>query len=196
MKRNNYLIFIVLLAGFLLNIVTEVIKIYWSLPTLLYSNIIGTVIAAVYLGPIWGALVASTSNLLLSSIGMGNSSMSILFLVKMFEGLLVGIVNRKRKYTLSMVLITALLLSIVIPFIGAAVSTYLFGKISGTGLVYIESFLIKSIDAYKVLLSNRFGITFSNYLTSCILALILLSGVEKFTTRLKIIPSTIDKSVK
>jgi uncharacterized membrane protein len=143
------------------------------------------VLVSVSLGPLWGAAAASIPNLLLNNIGMGNPAMNILVLIKFFEGILAGVINWKHKYTIKNVLVTSVVLTIVIPFVGAMLTTYLFKDISGTGSAFLKNFFMDSIVSYKLLVSKRFFDTLFNYATSCIIAFILITSAQKISLHIK-----------
>lgn len=177
MIKNKYYISLIFLICFALNILTECMKTFSSFPSLMYSNIVGTNLAAITLGPIYGSLVGGLSSLSLSSIGIGNSSFSIFFIINMFEGFLIGILAFKNKYSIKTALLTSLFLTLTIPFIGILISSYLFNNISSCTHIY--NLIIKSAHSYILFLNKNFITTFFKYISSYIISLTILKTFSR-----------------
>lgn len=181
MIKNKYYISLIFLICFALNILTECMKTFSSFPSIIYSNIVGTTLAAITLGPIYGSLVGGLSSLSLSTIGIGNSSFSIFFIVNIFEGFLIGIIAFKNKYSIKAALLTSIFLTLTIPFIGILISSYLFNSIPSSGFIYMYNLIVKSAHSYILFLNKNFITTFFKYISSYIISLIILKTFSRNT---------------
>ncbi|KDR95754.1 hypothetical protein SAMN02745945_02231 [Peptoclostridium litorale DSM 5388] len=179
MKKKNYFIGAVFLIGLLLNIGTELGKIYWALPQIISSNIVGTVIMGAVGGPLWGGIGASASNQILANTGMGNPEMNIFFIVKMLEGIVVGFLGRIRKFDMITALLCAAVLALIVPFAGSVLAAYKFSNEEGEGLAYVAGVISSGGAKYVDMLGGRFIQLFSNYGFSCMVALPVVKMINK-----------------
>ena len=180
MKKKHYFIGAVFIAAILLNMATELGKIYWALPQSVSSNIVGTVIMAAVGGPIWGGIGAAASNQILANTGMGNPGMNIFFIVKMVEGVTVGFICRIRKFDALAAVLCAVALTIIGPLTGSVLAAYKFANVQGEGMAYIAGVFSAGAGKYFEILTGRFMHLFLNYGLSCIVALPLVKMIGKF----------------
>ncbi len=180
MKKKHYFIGAVFLAGILLNMATELGKIYWALPQAVSSNIVGTVIMAAVGGPLWGGIGAAASNQILANTGMGNPDMNIFFIVKMVEGITVGFICRMRKFNAKAAALCAVALATIGPLTGSVLAAYKFANVQGEGMAYIAGVFSAGAANYFEILGGRFIHLFLNYGFSCIVALPVVKMIGKF----------------
>ena len=96
---------------------------------LLFLDTIGTILGAVVLGPLWGALIGGCSNLVL---GVISDPTNIPFaIVNIATGLIVGFMAKKGNFGYKKAIITGIILAVVCPMIGTPISVYMFGGLSG-----------------------------------------------------------------
>ncbi|ODU56781.1 MAG: ECF transporter S component [Clostridium sp. SCN 57-10] len=112
-----------------INVALGALTSLWKLP--LYLDTIGTVFIAIYFGPWYGAAVGATTNVL-SSLVMGNIKGMPFLLVSVAIGIVVGLIARKRRWTLPVAIVTGLILSVVAPLIGTPIGVWVYGGLTGT----------------------------------------------------------------
>ncbi|MBI6871240.1 CD3073 family putative ECF transporter S component [Clostridium aciditolerans] len=109
---------------------------------LIFLDTIGTIFAAVYFGPWYGAAVGAASNII---TGMIFSPKDIpFFLVNVVVGLLVGYIAKKYGYGIITAVVTGLILSVVCPLIGSPIAVWLYGGVTGSGNDFLVFWLRKS----------------------------------------------------
>ncbi|WP_411679268.1 CD3073 family putative ECF transporter S component [Clostridium thailandense] len=109
---------------------------------LIFLDTIGTIFAAVYFGPWYGATVGAVSNII---TGMIFSPKDIpFFLVNVVAGLIVGYIVKKYGYSLITAVVTGLILSVVCPLIGSPIAVWLYGGVTGSGNDFLVLWLRKS----------------------------------------------------
>jgi energy-coupling factor transport system substrate-specific component len=109
---------------------------------LIFLDTIGTIFAAVYFGPWYGATVGAVSNII---TGMIFSPKDIpFFLVNVVVGLIVGYIVKKHGYGLVTAIVTGLILSVVCPLIGSPIAIWLYGGVTGSGNDFLVLWLRKS----------------------------------------------------
>lgn len=109
---------------------------------LIFLDTIGTIFAAVYFGPWYGAIVGAVSNII---TGIIFSPKDIpFFLVNVFVGLIVGYIAKRYGYSLVTAIITGLILSIICPLIGSPIAIWLYGGVTGSGNDFLLLWLRKS----------------------------------------------------
>lgn len=113
-----------MVLGLTASLGTEYGKIFFDMPTLLMDNIVGIVVVSTLLGPIWGIAMVIISNIVFNSFGIGQEFTIIIFIIKILEVIIVGIINYKKDKKISRFIVTILVLSLIIPFIGIIASTY------------------------------------------------------------------------
>lgn len=105
----------------------------------LFLDTIGTILAAVAMGPLGGAAVGGSTNLVLGIIsGVDNIPFAI---VNIAVGLFIGFVARDGKFTIKKAFISGLVLAVLVPLIGTPISILVYGGISGSGLDILYGFL-------------------------------------------------------
>lgn len=130
MKDKKTFIIIVCAFAAAINIVLGTLVGELKIP-LIFLDTIGTIFAAVYFGPWYGAAVGAVTNII---TGMIFSPKDIPFLlVNVAVGLIVGYIAKKYGFTLFTAVITGIILSIICPLIGTPISIWLYGGITGTG---------------------------------------------------------------
>lgn len=152
---------------------------------LVFLDTVGTILGAVLLGPLYGALIGGTTNLIL---GVILDPTNIPFaLVNIAIGLIVGFIASKHKFGYKEAIITGIILSVVAPLIGTPISILLFGGLSGSGFDFLVGFL-------REVGQNIFTSTFipriiSNIVDkplSCVMVVFLISRMPKnFISNLK-----------
>lgn len=129
MRRNNpvYLMTfcaIAIAVNIVLGIVTSLLKLPFYLDTL------GTILTAVMIGPLPGAIVGALTNII---TGFIYSIRDIPFaLVSIAVALIAGFIAKQFKFNLITAIVTGLILSIVAPLIGTPIGIALYGGLTGT----------------------------------------------------------------
>lgn len=127
MRRNNpvYLMtFCAIAVNIVLGIVTSLLKLPFYLDTL------GTILTAVMIGPLPGAIVGALTNTI---TGFIYSMRDIPFaLVSIAVALIAGFIAKQFKFNLITAIVTGLILSIVAPLIGTPIGIALYGGLTGT----------------------------------------------------------------
>ena len=109
---------------------------------LLFLDTIGTILGAVVLGPLWGALIGGCSNLVL---GVISDPTNIPFaIVNIATGLIVGFMAKKGNFGYKKAIITGIILAVVCPMIGTPISVYMFGGLSGSGADLLVGALLQA----------------------------------------------------
>jgi energy-coupling factor transport system substrate-specific component len=115
---------IAIAMNIVLGIATSALKLPFYLDTL------GTVMTAVLLGPLSGAIVGALTNII---TGFIYSVRDIPFLlVNVAVALVVGFIAKKYKFTLVTAIVCGLILSIVCPLIGTPIGIFIYGGLTGT----------------------------------------------------------------
>ncbi|AET65932.1 Protein of unknown function (DUF1393) [Desulfosporosinus orientis DSM 765] len=138
---NKKLALTMVATGIVINIIGGLVATTLKLPIFLDS--IGTMLAAVTLGPWLGALTGLLSNVFQ---GLATDPISIPFaLVNAVIGLVVGFLAKKRGFTDYITpLLAGIILAFVAPIIGTPIAVYLFGGVTGGGVDILYSILLKS----------------------------------------------------
>jgi energy-coupling factor transport system substrate-specific component len=129
MRRNNpvYLMTfcaIAIAVNIVLGIVTSLLKLPFYLDTL------GTILTAVMIGSLPGAIVGALTNTI---TGFIYSMRDIPFaLVSIAVALIAGFIAKQFKFNLITAIVTGLILSIVAPLIGTPIGIALYGGLTGT----------------------------------------------------------------
>ncbi len=96
----------------------------------IYLDTMGTVITAVLIGPLQGAIVGTLTNII---IGILYSPQSIpYFVVNVAVAIIVGYATRKYKFGYKTAFICGIILAIVCPIIGTPISIWVYGGLTGT----------------------------------------------------------------
>lgn len=109
---------------------------------LLFLDAIGTILSAVVLGPLFGALTGGLTNVVQGFI---TNPKDIPFaIVNIVIGLIVGYIAKKKNFDLKTAIITGLILSIVAPLIGTPIAVLVYGGVTGGGTDLIFAWLLAS----------------------------------------------------
>lgn len=122
--------FIMTFGGFAIaiNIVLGILTSMLKLP--IYLDTLGTVVTAVLVGPLAGAVVGATTNII---TGFIYSIQDIPFLlVNVAVALVVGFIAKKFKFMFVNAIICGLILSVLCPLIGTPIGIYIYGGLTGT----------------------------------------------------------------
>lgn len=157
----------ILAAGILANIAGNSLNSALNLP--LFLDSIGTILAAVVLGPWLGAAIGFLSNLL---IGVFENPITIPFgIVNLVIGLIAGFISRTRGFHDFLTpLVTALILGLASPIVATPIAVYLFGGITGGNIDAYFAVLMES--GYKIFSSAflvRLPANLADKLISCYL---------------------------
>lgn len=159
-----------------INIVLGIVTSSLKLP--LYLDTIGTVLIAVYYGPLAGATVGALTNILTGIIF--NPKDIPFLLVNVAVGIIVGFIAKKFKFNMVTALITGLTLSIVCPLIGTPIGVWIYGGLTGTGTDFLVLWLQKV--GQSLYFSSFIGKVFNNLLDkvgTCMLVSLLISYIPK-----------------
>lgn len=160
-----------------INIVLGLIMGVLNIP-LLFLDTIGTVFGAVVMGPLYGAAIGLTTNLVLGAI---SSPTNIPFaLVNIAVGLIAGFIAKKFKFKLKEAIICGLILSIVCPLIGTPISILVFGGLSGSGADLLVMWLRQA--GQTIFASTFFPRIASNLVDkvlTCVLVSIIITKLPK-----------------
>lgn len=141
MKNKRTFILILCAFAAAINIVLGTLVGQLKIP-LIFLDTIGTIFAAVYFGPWYGATVGAVSNII---TGMIFSPKDIpFFLVNVVVGLIVGYIVKKYGYSLVTAIVTGLILSVICPLIGSPIAILLYGGVTGSGNDFLVLWLRKS----------------------------------------------------
>ncbi len=143
--------------GIILNLSGAFINSSLKLP--LFLDSIGTILAAVTLGPWPGAATGFLSNLI---IGIVHTPVSIPFgIVNALIGFTAGYLSRKRGFEDSLTpLITALILALACPVTATPIAVYLFGGVTGGD---IDTYVAVLMESGNQIFSSAFLVRiFSN----------------------------------
>lgn len=128
MKNSKTLI--MTFGGFAIaiNIVLGILTSMLKLP--IYLDTLGTVVTAVLIGPLAGAVVGASTNII---TGFIYSIQDIPFLlVNVAVALVAGFIAKKFKFTFVNAVICGLILSVVCPLIGTPIGIFIYGGLTGT----------------------------------------------------------------
>lgn len=139
---------------------------------------VGTILGAVILGPLYGALVGGCTNLVL---GIISGPTNIPFaLVSIAIGLVVGLIAKKRKFSYKEAIITGLILAVLCPLIGTPISVLVFGGLSGSGADFLVGFLMKSEkDIFTAAFIPRILTNIVDKVISCLIVVFFIDRMPK-----------------
>lgn len=178
MKTNKVFILVLCSFGIALNIVLGTIVSRLQIP-LLFLDTIGTIFIAVEYGPIAGMTVGALTNIL-TPILSGNIKDIPFLLVNAAVGLIVGLIARKKGFTLIPAILTGILLAIVCPLIGSPIVVWIYGGITGSGNDFIFTWLKNSgMDVFSAAFIPRITGNFVDKIGSCVLVCLALRYIPK-----------------
>lgn len=144
----------------------------------LFLDTIGTILGAVVLGPINGAIIGGCTNLVLGIIsGPSNIPFAI---VNIALGLFVGYTVKDGNFGFKKALIIGLILAVLVPLIGTPISILVFGGIGGSGLDFVFGFLRKAGQSiFTSAFIPRIMANIIDKPVSCLVASLILSRIPK-----------------
>ncbi|EJO5349152.1 hypothetical protein NRP93_003310 [Clostridium botulinum] len=148
-----------------------------DIPILLRDNIIGTVVVAVILGPIWATFMVVISNTIFNNFGIGGEFIIIIFVTKILEAIIVGVINYKKNKKIPRFIVTILILSLIIPFIGIITSTYVYQYT--TEAYNFTAHIKSSINMYLEFLKMDYLNNLKTYILSFIISIPVLAIFNK-----------------
>lgn len=151
----------------------------------LYLDTLGTVITAVLMGPVPGAIVGALTNII---TGFMYSIRDIPFLlVNVVVALIVGFVAKKFKFTYVTALITGLVLAVVCPLIGTPIGIAIYGGLTGTASDVIVMWLRNSGSSiFAASFIAKIGNNLIDKVGTCLFAVLII----------KYLPFTMKNSLK
>lgn len=168
MNKRVALVFVPVGIG--VNVVGGLLAGTLKLPVFL--DTIGTILAAVILGPWWGALTGGLTNIIMSL----QNPMDMWFaIVNAVVGLIAGFASIKFGFQKwPVVLVTGLVLAIVAPVIGTTIATYVYGGLTGGGIdIFVAGLMKAGASVFAAAFIPRVG---SN-LVDKVLAVFVVWGV-------------------
>lgn len=168
--------------GIVINIVFGTLISFLKIP-LLFLDTIGTIFTAVVLGPVYGMIAGGLTNVIQ---GMLTNPKSIPFaLVNIAIGLIVGIIAKKKGFTLKIAIITGCILAVVAPLIGTPIAVWVYGGITGDGNDFIFMWLQKSGQGmFTSAFIPRITGNIIDKIASCVLVSILISRIPSSITKI------------
>ncbi|WP_152691311.1 hypothetical protein [Clostridium sporogenes] len=147
------------------------------MPTLLSENIVGTVVVSTLLGPIFGTIMVGISNIIFNSFGIGQEVVMIIFATKILEAIIIGIINYKNNKKITRFIITILILSLIIPFIGIMTSKYTYQY--GTEVYNFSEYIKSSINMYLEFLKKDYLNNLKTYILSFVISMPIITIFNK-----------------
>ena len=195
MKNKTYSI-VFCAIGVALNIVLCFISSLLKIP-FVFFDVIGTVLSAAVLGPLYGAITGFVTNLITSMIN--NPAELPYALVNMIIGIVVGIISINFGFKIHVAIITGLILAVVAPLVGTPITVLLYGGLAGGTMDIMTGFLVQS--GQKIFTAAFIPRIISNIIDkplSCIIASIIIlriptSLLNKITSNKKILSQKMSK---
>lgn len=177
---NKRLVVTLIPVGIGVNIVGGMLAQTLKLPIFLDS--IGTMLAAVILGPWLGALTGFLSNFLQ---GLFTDPVNIPFgIVNAVIGLVVGYLAKKRGFQDYLTpLFAGIILAILAPAVGTPIAVYLFGGVTGGGVDVIYAILLKS--SHEIFASAFLARVPANLVDKLISAYLIMVIIRKLPDNMK-----------
>lgn len=157
-------------VNIVLGIVTSALKLPFYLDTL------GTVVTAVMLGPLAGAMVGALTNII---TGLIYSIRDIPFLlVNVAVALVTGFVAKKYKFTLVTAITCGLILSILCPLIGTPIGIFIYGGLTGTvSDVIVMALKSTGSSIFAASFIAKVGNNLIDKVGTCIIAYLLIKNL-------------------
>jgi len=154
-----------------INIVLGILTSMLKLP--IYLDTIGTVVTAVLVGPLAGAVVGACTNII---TGFIYSIQDIPFLlVNVAVALVAGFIAKKFKFTLISAIICGLILSVLCPLIGTPIGIFIYGGLTGTVTDVIVMALKNSgSDIFAASFVAKVANNLLDKVGTCIIAFVLI----------------------
>lgn len=122
--KNLVLSAIMIAVNIVLGTTVDMLKI-----PLLFLDTLGTILGSVILGPFYGMAIGGLTNVIQ---GILTNPKTIPFaIVNIVVGLVVGLIAKKRKFNVTVAVITGIILSFVAPLIGTPIALAVFGGYTG-----------------------------------------------------------------
>lgn len=173
---------LVIVAGFLMETGTVVAPLFFSVPRIIASNLVGTTFVAFALGPVYGCLFALGTNVLLNYATGGGSPIGYVLAVRAIEASVIGWVGR-RGWGWGGPAVASLLNTAVMPP-ATFILAYFWGQV-GMDLGFAEWFGRE----FSEFLRNGGLYTLQKYLFSCFVGYVLACGVKRFEEVRNVEPS-------
>lgn len=143
---------------------------------LLFLDTVGTIFAAVTLGPLYGAAVGGLTNVIQGFIS--GPKIIPFALVNIVIGLVVGWISMKKKFSISTAVITGLILSVVAPLIGTPIAIFVFDGITGD---FNDVFFAAMKNAGSSILSAAFIPRVASNIVDKVISCVLVSIIAAKT---------------
>ena len=163
---------LVIAAGFLMEAATVVAPMFFPVPRLVPSNLVGTAFVAFALGPVHGGLFALGTNVLLNYATGGGGPVGYVLAVRAIEAFVIGWIGRRR-WGWAIPVAASLADFAAVPPV-TFVLAYFWGSF-GTDLGFVEWFGRE----YAVFFRSGSLYALQKYLFSCFLGYILALGVRR-----------------
>lgn len=149
-----------------------------ALKSPLYLDTLGTVLTAVLLGPIPGAIVGTLTNII---TGFIYSIKDIpFFIVNVAVALIVGYAAKKFKFNIVTAIVCGLILSIVCPLIGTPIGILIYGGLTGTiSDVLVMALKRSGSSIFAASFIAKVGNNLLDKLGTCIIAYFLLKSIPQ-----------------
>jgi energy-coupling factor transport system substrate-specific component len=175
-KMSNKKAYIIAFCGIAtaVNIVLGIATSALKLP--FYLDTLGTVVTAVLLGPLPGAIVGALTNII---TGFIYSIRDIPFLlVNVAVALIVGFAAKKFKFTLVTAIVCGLILSVVCPLIGTPIGILIYGGLTGT----VSDILVMALknsgsSIFAASFIAKIGNNLIDKIGTCVLAYFLIKSL-------------------
>ena len=139
MRENKITIMSFAIVCIAINIVFGTLVSMLKIP-LVFMDTMGTIIAAVAFGPLWGGLVGLLTNVLQ---GLMTNPVNIPFaLVNMTIGIVTGLIVKKWGFNLKVSVIIGLILAVVAPLVGTPIAVWIYGGLTGSSTDFIVAWLL------------------------------------------------------
>ncbi len=157
-----------------MNIVLGIVTDAMGLP--LYLDTLGTVLTAALFGPVPGMIVGGLSNTI---TGLLYTVTDIPFaLINIAVGLIVGLVAKKFKFTLTSALLTGLALSILCPAIGTPIGIFVYGGLQGDISDIVVTGLVKSGQSiFTASFLTKVASNLIDKIGTCVIACLLIRSM-------------------
>ncbi|WP_088225099.1 CD3073 family putative ECF transporter S component [Desulfosporosinus sp. FKB] len=177
---NKKIALALIAIGIVINIVGGTLNTALKLP--LFLDSIGTMLAAVILGPWLGALTGILSNVFQ---GIAADPITIPFaIVNGVIGLVVGFIARKRGFQdYVSPLLVGIILAFLAPILGTPIAVYLFGGVTGGGVDILYTVLLNS--SHEIFASAFLARIPANLFDKLISAYLVMFIIRRLPSNLK-----------
>lgn len=177
MGKNNTYALMFCAIGVALNIILGTTVQMLKIP-LVFLDTMGTMLAAVVAGPLWGALAGLATNVLLI-FTTGNLTNLPFALVNVMVGLVTGFIALRWQFGTAQSIITGLILAVACPLVGTPIAVWLFGGLTGSPMDFFVGWLLKSGQSiFTAAFIPRIGENLLDKLLSCIIVSIAFKKLQ------------------